>query len=195
LTGPVVDLISDGGARSWRRVTSDPGVEGTLTRKPGEGVIAYARLDVSLLRVSSRISGDDTRAELGFGPIGIAGRTTRYREEDPKAELDVNQYHLLYRMSAGDRLEITVGYGRLRLEGLSSTAGDSRTASILFYPTRHVGFEYRPSLATVNGNRITDHELAVSFGDLFWAARIGYRRLESPSERLDGPFIGLSIRY
>jgi len=189
------ELIADGGARSWRRVASDPGVGGVPPREPGESVIVYARLDVSLLQVSSRIFGNDVRAELGYGPVGFAARTTRFREDNPSAELDASQYHLLYRMSAGDRGEIALGYGRFRLEGLSSTAGSSGTVSVLFYPTRHVGFEYRPSFSTLNGNRITDHEFSVNFGDLFWAARIGYRRLEGPSERLDGPFFGVSVRY
>jgi hypothetical protein len=194
-----------GGTSSWRRVTSPTRAddidenaefeEPTVARKTeGEGVIPYARVDVSYNWMNNRIHANDSRTEIGFGPLGFQLRNTRYYESDPEADLHVRQYHALYRMSASDFFEVDIGFGKFELIGVSSHSGESFTLPVLIHPSTRFGFEYRPSWTSINGTGIADYELAMSFGDRYWSVRGGYRWLKSPGARLEGPFLGLSGR-
>lgn len=163
-------------------------------RRLGEGVVPFVRLDGSYHRIGDRIDASDYRTEVGYGPFGFEYRQLRYTESDPEATLELAQYHALYRMSAGDYVEIDLGYGQLDITGAAHNTGGSWTVPILIHPSPHFGFEYRPSWAKINGSPITNQEVAVSIGGRFWALRGGYHWLESDSERLSGPFVGLSLR-
>ncbi len=202
----VTDLIimvpmamAAGGVYSWQRI-APPTIDDSTNKKAvtpravGEGVIPYARVDGSYNRVGDDIHAADTRVEIGYGPFGFEVRQMHYTESDPDTVLDVKQYHALYRMSAGKYVEIDLGYGRLDLVGVSHNSGGSWTLPILIHPSTRFGIEYRPSWASINGNSVSDQELAISLGDRFWAVRGGYHWLESPADRLSGPFIGLSLR-
>ncbi|MGD8594955.1 MAG: hypothetical protein PVF82_19160 [Gammaproteobacteria bacterium] len=192
-----------GGRYSWERVSvsaADDGANGRDRKKitpkaPGEGVVPYIRLDASYNHVDDRIHASDYRAEVGYGPFGFEYRQVLYGETNPEATLELEQYHALYRMSFGDRVEIDLGYGRLDLIGMARHSGSSWTLPILIHPSPHFGIEYRPSWAKINGNSISNQELAISVGAQFWAFRGGYHWLESHEERLSGPFIGLSLRF
>ena len=75
-----------------------------VRRVAGEGVIPYARADVSYQHAGSLVHAVDTRAEVGLGPFGFEARQIRYTESVPNAALEVQQYHALYRMSARQAL-------------------------------------------------------------------------------------------
>ena len=194
------DIVTYPGIYSWQRVTPSTSGETTeeypvIPRALGEGMIPFARIDVSYNRITSQIHATSERAEIGYGPFGFEARRAHYSESEPDASLDVMQYHFLYRMSLGDNVELDLGMGRYELSGVSSSSGGSSTVHILVYPTERFGMEYRPSWANINGNGIRDHELAISYGDKFWSARAGYHWLESPGSSLNGPFAGFSFRF
>ena len=98
-------------------------------------------------------------------------------------------------MSVGSVFEVDLGYGRMELIGMQHNSGGSFTLPVLFHPTTAFGIEYRPSWAAINGNSLENHEIALEFGDRFWALRAGYRWLRSPGDQLSGPFAGISVRF
>ena len=196
----VFDMFSYPGIYSWQRVAppmADNSSEeyAATPRNPGEGVIPFARVDVSYHYVNSRVHALSGRGEVGYGPFGFEARTARYSESEPDATLDIVQYHFLYRMSLEDHVELDIGYGEYELSGVADNIGPSGTLHLLIYPSEQIGIELRPSWASINGNSISDHEMAMSYGGRYWAARAGYHWLTSPSTSLSGPFVGLSLRF
>lgn len=57
------------------------------------------------------------------------------------------------------------------------------------------GGESGPAWASVNGTSVRRYELGVVLSRDYVALKGGYRWTESPNETLDGPFIGVSLRY
>lgn len=196
----MIGALTYPGLYSFERVATsgidDQREENLVTpRAVGEGVIPFARLDISYNQVSSSILALHSRAEVGYGPFGFEMRQASYSESAPDASLDVEQYHLLYRMSFGDHVELDLGLGEYTISGVAVNSGKSSTAHLLIHPNEKLGIEVRPSWATINGNGIRDHEYAISYGERFWAVCMGYRLLEGPTTNLNGPFIGVSLRY
>ncbi|HLQ25140.1 MAG TPA: hypothetical protein VK138_04595 [Acidiferrobacterales bacterium] len=169
--------------------------QGVIPRQTGDGLLVYARLDTSYQRVDSDISGVDSRLEIGYGAFGLEIRQTRYRDTKINTHLQVDQYHGLYRMSFGNTLEIGLGYGETTFDGTSRNSGHTWATPVLYQPLPWFGIEYRPSWMTINNNEITDNEFAVDVGGRYWAVRGGYRQIKSPTEKIVGPFIGLSLRF
>lgn len=203
ITQGILDIayyaVTTPGMYSWNRVTQGPyGTDNQRTatpRKPGDRLIPFARVDMSYNRVDSDIYALGRSAEVGYGPFGFTIRAARYRESEPATTLDVTQYHWLYRMSLGDRVEMDLGLGRYKLSGVSEHSGGSSTIRLLINASDHVGIELRPSWADINGNGIRDHEAAMTFGDKYWSALAGYHWLEGPGSSLNGPVLGLSLRF
>lgn len=194
------DMFSYPGVYSWQRVApsaadSNSDEQSATPRSPGDGVIPFARVDVSYNHVNSRVYAVSGRGEIGYGPFGFEARKARYSETDPNASMDIVQYHFLYRMSLEDHVEMDIGFGEYELSGTSDNIGPSSTLHLLIYPSEQIGIEFRPSWARINGNSIRDHEVAVSYGKRYWAARAGYHWLASPSTSLSGPFVGFSLRF
>lgn len=189
-------LMLAGGMHSWKRVQPVAYAGGTRIppRQPGDALIPYVRVDTSEHRISSNLHAVDARTEVGYGPIGFSTRKLRYSEASSGANLELWQNHVLYRMSAAEVFEIDLGYGHVHVRGLADSSGTSWTLPVFFHPRPQWGVEYRPVWMSIRGTQTIDDELAVSIGDHFWAVRAGYHRLRSPAERLQGAFIGFSLR-
>ena len=195
----VVYIVAAPGIYSWQRVTVPPArntaeEDRIMPRILGDKTIPFVRIDGTYNRVNSHINAVSQRAEIGFGPFGYVIRSIHYDDSDPTASLDIKQYHFLYRMSLEDNAEMDIGFGEYEISGQSRNSGESYTVSLSIYPTEHLGVEFRPTWANVNGNDISDHELAISYGERFWSVRAGYHWLKAPDSDLNGPFIGFSLR-
>jgi hypothetical protein len=189
--------VATPGVYSWERVTQPayPSEGQSATpRVLGERVIPFVRVDVSYSRIASDIYAFSEHAEIGYGPFGFQARAAQYRETDPDASLNIKQHHWLYRMSLGDKVELDLGLGGYELSGVSTNSGGSSMIRLLIYPTERFGIELHPSWATINGNSISDHEMALTYGDRYWSALVGYHWLEGPGSSLNGSFVGFSLR-
>jgi len=203
LTSGILDvaiyIVKVSGVYSWQRVTVPPAGSRSekkhiTPRKPGEKTIPYVRIDESYSQINSHINAVGQRVEIGYGPFGYETRVSHYDDSDPSASLDIRQHHFLYRMSFGDDTEMDIGIGEYEISGLSRNSGDSFMLGFSVYPGEHLGIELRPTWANVNGNGISDHELAINYGERFWSLRVGYHWLAAPDSSLDGPFVGFSLR-
>jgi len=197
--GELFGGIAAVGALSWDRAEYQgmeaPMGSGVLPRKSGEALVPLVRFDLSFQNVESDITAWDARFEAGYGPFAFQFRRTVYDEQDPAASLTIRQYHALYRMSFGSRLEIDIGAGTSVLDGLQENSGFSMTAPVLFHPSHSFGLEFRPVWSTINENDIQDFDLAVLAGWRYASLRAGYRWVRSPNQSLDGPHIGISLRW
>lgn len=205
LIRPFADLIvlaiAEGGANSNLRAGG--GDERVRPRTDGEALIPRLRLDVGRQRIDSATEAWDLRIEAGEGALGIQGRLTRYREElggssPAVSRLDFRQAHVLYRMS-GEFLEVDLGIGMLQMSGRDTHSALSFTVPVLIHPTPWLGLEYRPAWARIAIHSVRDQELALMLGGPFASLRMGYRRVDtdggSTGAVMQGPFMGLSIRY
>lgn len=180
-----------GGIASVERVFGgDSQCEG---RKPGEALIPFFALDLNYQDVDGDVTAWDFRSEIGVGPIAFEARRTEYREDAD--DLAITGMHGLYRMSAGSLLEVDIGCGALRVSGQDVETGFSVTLPIRLHPSDVFGIEYRPVWSSVNETRISSHDLSVLCGWRHAGLRVGYRWLSTAGETLNGPEIGLSLRW
>jgi hypothetical protein len=187
-----------GGPLSWERVQPRESANlspGLMPRQHGEALISFARIDVAYQFVESDVDALDYRAEFGYGPFAIQTRYTCHQEKEPPDELDVSQLHFLYRMSFGNTLEMDMGVGRMTLTGNDRNSGFSFTMPILYHPKESAGVEFRPTWGWIRGNTIGDYDLSVLIGRRHGSLRVGYRWFAGPEESLNGPHVGLSLRY
>jgi hypothetical protein len=187
-----------GGASSWKRIRPSSQIQmggAPAARSLGEALIPFARLGVSYQDVESDVTAWDFRAEAGYGPFGVQVRQTRYDETEPADNLTITQMHGLYRMSFGSRFEVDIGMGVFVLDGNETNSSFSLTTPLLFHPTEFFGVEFRPAWTSVNGSSIGDYDLSILAGWQYVSLRAGYRWLRSEDESLDGPHMGLSIRF
>ncbi len=190
--------IAQGGRNSLERVET-PGLlstaRGIIPRKSGEALIPFISFEVAYQDVESDVTAWDYRLEVGYGPLGFQARRTLYDERSPVASLEALQYHALYRMSFGSDLEVDIGAGALILEGNEENSGFSVTVPVLYHPSEVYGFEFRPVWSTINENDIQDFDFSVLFGSQYASIRFGYRWFRSPNQSLDGPVVGVALRW
>lgn len=192
------DAIILPGWNSWDRVQPRP-IDARYAfaepRETGEVLIPFFRLDAAYQNVDSDVEAIDIRAELGYGPIALSIRDTNYQESDPDDELEIFQMHALYRMSFSEAFEVDAGLGILTIDGDGQNSGLSLTLPVLIRYTENLGFEFRPSWSSVNGNTIQDYDVGAMLGMRFVALRAGYRWIESENTSLNGPYLGISIHF
>lgn len=190
--------IAAGGRLSRERIEPDSSgaqKDGSIVRKSGEALIPFLRVDVLYQEVERDVTATDLTVLAGYGPIGVQMRRTVFSEEVPDDRLRVAEYHVLYRMSAGRTFEVDLGAGAMVLDGKAENSGFSLTLPLLWHPKDFFGIEFRPLWSTINENDIQDHDLSVLLGWRYCSLRAGYRWVRSPSESLDGPHIGVSMRW
>ncbi len=114
----------------------------------------------------------------------------------PPGLLSLTYIHGLLRLSAGNHFEIDPGIGRIELDGTEGNSGFSCTLPVLVHPSKHLGFELRPTTwSKINGNSIRDIDVSILAGTNYMSIKVGYRALYTGAEELSGPYGGLSIRY
>lgn len=196
LVGGIVSAIAYGGGASIARVEGNGyGKYEIEPRKAGEALIPFVSVDVSYQDVESDVTAADVRGEIGYGSLGIQARQTRYWEDEPKDGLTATQVHGLYRMSIGSKAELDLGIGSLFLEGDGSNSGVSFTAPVLIHPSDFFGFEFRPAWSSINENTINDYDAALLLGWRFASLRVGYRWFMTAHESLNGPQVGIAMRW
>jgi hypothetical protein len=188
------------GKASWTRIQNDfdsnlPSYKGIRHRKPGESLIPFVRFDYGYQNVDSDIDASDYRIEFGYGPFGFQVRKTSFVERNPDDKLDFNQLHALYRMSIGNRFELDLGLGVFEIEGNERNSGFSLTVPFLFHPNEIIGVELRPVWTQINGNSIVDFDMALLCGWRYFSVRAGYKSVWTTGASLNGPYIGISLRY
>ncbi len=189
-----------GGATSIARmrpeaVEGEAQTEGPPLKNRGEPVIPYLRLDAFYQDTDTAVQAIDGRIEVGWGPIGLQYRHTRYDEDRPDDTLDVSQWHVLYRMSFSRYFEVDMGFGSLTLSGNQKHSAFSFTLPIQIRTPWGVGAEFRPSWSTINDNSVDDYTLSAGYGIRFVSASLGYRWFKAGGMSLDGPFIGASFYF
>lgn len=189
-----------GGIVSWERATGNiPQPEiGQLdysVRMIGEPMIPLLRLDGQWVRTDGSISVLDTRLEAGFGPIAFDIRNAAFQEDGVDGDLTLTRWHLLYRMSFSNTLEVDLGVGGAEVEGETTNDGFSFTSPIRFHPMRHLGFELWPTWSEINGERVDDYEASLLINIGWISIKPGYRFWHFADETLEGPAIGLSFHW
>lgn len=194
------NIIIVGGDYSFRRAASASSTEyqdeqntgyRVSPRKPGEALIPLFRFDGTYQPYKSDVSAQDYRLEVGYGPFAVSINKTSYSERNPRDSLSLSRAYGAYRMSYGPRLEVDFGVGTLKVEGNERKSYAFLTLPILYYPTDSFGFEVRPSWAA----NISDYDFSAFVSQGYCSLKFGYRIVKTNSQSLDGPYIGLSVRY
>jgi hypothetical protein len=190
--------IANGGRYSWDRINPD-GLSSQrderIVRRQGEALIPFLRLDTMYQEVEADVAAWDYLMIVGYGSLGFQVRSTVYEEKEPADKLRFAEYHALYRMSLGNHIEVDLGAGAMVLKGVQENSGFSVTVPVLIHPSDHYGFEFRPVWSSINENDIQDFDVAFLFGWRYASVKAGYRWVRSPHQSLDGPEMGVSLRW
>ncbi len=187
-----------GGVGSWVRVqgsSSDEWASEFPMRAVGEPLIPFVSVDGQMQDSGGDVSATEVRAEAGYGPIAIEVRRIGYRERRPEDVMTITRAHFLYRMSFSRSVEIDLGYGYATLSGNRNTTGPSLTTPLRVYPTSALGFELRPSWASMGGNTITDCSLLAVARRSVVSVKAGYRWTSTENVDLNGPVIGVAVNF
>jgi hypothetical protein len=152
-------------------------------------------LDLRYQDVESDVSALDARAEIGYGPLGLAVRYTHYAEESPADELDIVQWHGLYRMSFTEHVEVDIGYGSMTLHGDARHSGSSMTVPVRIGFDVPVALVFRPTWSWIGDNSISDYDVGLLYLWPYVSVSLGYRWFECGDTTLNGAFVGVSARY
>ncbi len=153
------------------------------------------RLDAGYQNAKSDVRALDFRAEGGYDFLAAQGRFTYYNEQDPADEMWLNYLHGLLRMSLGNQFVVGAGAGAIILDGNDRNSGFSLTAPVLFYPQDSLGFEFRPVWSWIRDSAIHDYDAGLVLGSKHTAFRAGYRWVYTDGESLEGPYLGLTVRF
>ncbi len=164
-------------------------------REFGVAFTPYVRVDAAYQDVESDVEAYDLRLEFGYSFFAVVGRKTRYFEEDPDDTLDIDEFFLTIRLSELDIFEIDFGVGGLYINGDDINSGVAVSAAILCHPVDYAGFEIRGAWTEINENLIQDYDAAFMLGWRYTSVKVGYRTIISENESLDGPYLGLSLRF
>ncbi len=153
------------------------------------------RLDAGYQNAKSDVRALDFRAEGGYNFLAVQGRFTYYNEQEPADELWLNYLHGLLRLSLGEQFALGAGAGAIILDGNDRNLGFSLTTPVLFYLQDSLGFEFRPVWSWIRDNAIHDYDAGLVLGSQHTAFRAGYRWVYTNGERLEGPYLGLTVRF
>jgi len=190
-------LIVYPGAVTMSRVrgSSDSAFAEIDKREKGAPDLPMIRADLNYQHVNSHVSGIDGRLLAGYGPIAVQYRQTHYAEDAPNDSMELIQIHGLYRVSFSKKFEFGMGFGGLILDGNGQTSGFSMTYPLSIYPADNFGFNVTPAWSWLNGNLVSDYDWSASYVRKFCSLRLGYRRSRAGSEKLAGPYFGVSYHY
>lgn len=153
-----------------------------------------ATIDVAYQSVEPGLYGLDSRFEARFGLINIDGRFTRYVETSPFDTLDVIQANLVFPVRLGRSFTVGGGLGVYQLAGNSINTGGSFGLPISYKaPGSKWVFGLTPLWVNINGNTITDVDFRVSYRASRMNFFAGHRAIDTGSQLLSGPYIGLGI--
>jgi len=195
----IVQAAAQGGANSMHRVNTlgiRPDRAGNVQlREHGDARTPFVRVDIAYQSVNSDITARDVRAELGYGSLAADFRNTDFQQSAPMDRLSVIRFHLFYRMTFDPAMEIDLGFGNLVLQGNDANSGISFTTPLLIHPNENFGVEFRPAWAWINGNLIEDYDFAALIGRHYISLRLGYRWMRAHNETLNGPTLGVALRW
>ena len=180
-----------GGVESWQRVAGDASVSSLAPRHHGDPKIPFARIDFAFMRVSETIDALDLLMEVGYGPFAAQYAHTRYDESSPSDTLDVTHLLGLYRMTFSNWVEADLGLGALTLDGNETTHRFAISTPLLIHSPHHWGIEFRPLWSSLAAR----YDLAALATWKNVSLKLGYRWLRAKDESLNGPHLGLSLRY
>jgi hypothetical protein len=153
-------------------------------------------IDAAYQFVEPGIYGLDTRLQARFRLIHIEGRFTRYVETSPPDSLDISQFRLVYPIRLGRSLTIGAGIGAYQLAGNNTNTGGSFSFPISYRaPYSNWQFDLTPLWASINGNTISDVDLRASYRTGRTNFFVGARAMETGSQLINGPYIGVGFIF
>ncbi|MCC5842935.1 MAG: hypothetical protein JJU05_01660 [Verrucomicrobia bacterium] len=171
------------------------GLELSGNRMAGDPIFPLARLDAGVQYISSDITAYGYGVELGQAIIAADFRHTYYNDRLFDDTLHFYQFHALYRMGFGPRVETNLALGGMWLRGEESASAFSVGLPVRYWPSRRLGAEVRPMFGFFEAGTLYDLEAGFLLRYEHGALRLGYRWVESQGERLSGPRIGFSFRF
>lgn len=120
---------------------------------------------------------------------------TVFREKDPADEMSLSNVTLGMRLPIAHSLDLGAGVGLYTLSGNQSTNGLSFHLPINFYLNKKTDVQLWPTLINFNGTSVLDFDAALNWRYKYTGLRLGVRSLNSPHEKLSGPYIGILAEF
>lgn len=156
---------------------------------PREG--AYLRTDLRYHDAFGGVVSYDLQLEKAMGPFGVSARYYLYQEQNPSATLGVAGIYMLYRPPASKGFQVDLGVGLGSLLGQQTSTGLSLTLPIHIRLSEHVSLSLAPTM-TYLANNLNEMNAALEtrYGQQIYI--VGYKSLNGPTQKLDGPYLGFA---
>lgn len=152
--------------------------------------------DAAYQNIEPGIFGLDTSMQARFRLINIEGRFTRYVETSPSDILDVSQLKVVYPMRLGRSFTVGGALGIYNLAGNNSNTGISFALPLSYQaPDSNWEFGMTPLWTSINGNSITDVDYRISYRTSKTNYFAGHRAINTGSQLLSGPYVGLGFNF
>jgi hypothetical protein len=128
------------------------------------------------------------------GKYGYSVRYDHYLEESPATTLGVAGIYMLYRPPASKNFQVDLGIGLGSLMGQEVNSGLSLELPVRIRLSDPVSLAITPAVTYLANQMVQiNAALEVRGGKLLYA--LGYKTLRGPTQRLEGPYIGLGYLW
>lgn len=98
-------------------------------------------------------------------------------------------------MSLSGYVEAGPWFGEYKLVGDKYNTSSAFTIPIKIRFNENFSLEFLSARTRINGNGIADYDLGILIGKRYISGKIGFRRIESPNDYLQGPYLRISLYY
>lgn len=152
-------------------------------------------ISANFLETGENLYAADLRLGMHGASMGVNIRYTEFHERNPADQLGITQVGLEILPNLGHGIRLGMGFGVYELVGNTYNSGPSVSFPMRLYSFEHVRMEFNPVFADINGNRIDDFDLNLSYVIYNSAFTLGYRYIQSPGSILRGPYVGYVLHW
>lgn len=151
-------------------------------------------VDLAYQYMEPGIFGLDSSFKLRLKWVNIEGRFTRVVETSPYDILDVSQLNVVFPIRLSRSLTVGGSVGLYQLAGNNTNTGGSIGMPITYKaPGSKWEFAMTPLWTNINGNYITDVDYRVSYRKGNTNFFTGHRGIDTGSQLLSGPYVGVGL--
>lgn len=164
-------------------------------RERGELLLPILRVESSFLYDDARRGAYGTLIEGGWGFLGARANYWDHFDVSTDDHVAMITWHLLYRATFGEYLEIDLGGGGIEIGGDNEKHGGSGVFGVRWRPDERLSVEYFRSWHDIEREDYSEHDLAFRVNLEGVHFKLGYRYLGLPERNLKGPYAGIGVTF
>lgn len=196
----MVDVVSASAGYSFERATGsydpeDPSLPGVdfQRREFGDASLPFVQTELSTHNPWGGTFDLNYSVLAGFGGIAFKIKRHNYTETSPIDDFQMEQRHLLLRMSFGNNFELHQGLGTTRYR--DSNGMDIEENSYTSPALYRLSSDYQLEFTPMWSESTSEYDFSINRTSKYYSIKFGYRQFRSETVELGGPFLSLAMHY